>query len=94
MLAEVAGGPAWQMEGGVNAWVQANLPVERGKKTISLQRQMQIGAGTLSLLGLLGSLAWPPALWLTAFVAAGLTVAGVTDFCGLGLLLKRMPWNR
>lgn len=94
LLAEVAGGPAWQMEGGVNAWVQANLPVERGKKTISLQRQMQIGAGTLSLLGLLGSLAWPPALWLTAFVAAGLTVAGVTGFCGLGLLLKRMPWNR
>ena len=94
LLAEAAGGPAWQMEGGVNAWVQAGLPVERGKKTLSMQRQIQIGAGGLSLLGLLGSLVWAPAIWLTVFVAAGLTFAGLTGFCGLALILKRMPWNR
>ena len=93
LLAEVAGGPAWQLEGGVNAWVQAGQPVEQGKKTLSMQRQIQIGAGGLSLLGLLGSTVWSPAIWLTAFVAAGLTFAGLTGFCGLALLLKRMPWN-
>lgn len=94
LLAEVAAGPAWQLEGGVNAWVQAGQPVEQGKKTLSMQRQIQIGAGGLSLLGLLGSTVWAPAIWLTVFVAAGLTFAGLTGFCGLALLLKRMPWNK
>ena len=46
------------------------------------------------LLGLALSLAWPQWLWLSAFVGAGLVFAGVTGFCGLGLLLARMPWNK
>jgi hypothetical protein len=36
-----------------------------------------------------------PALFgIAAFVGAGLVFAGVTDTCGMGLLLARMPWNR
>jgi hypothetical protein len=31
---------------------------------------------------------------LSAFVGAGLVFAGITDFCGMGLLLARMPWNK
>ena len=46
------------------------------------------------LLGLALGLAWPQWLWLSAFVGAGLVFAGVTGFCGLGLLLARMPWNK
>jgi hypothetical protein len=33
-------------------------------------------------------------IWLSGFVGAGLIFAGVTDFCGMGLLLARMPWNK
>jgi hypothetical protein len=27
-------------------------------------------------------------------VGAGLVFAGVTDTCGMGMLIARMPWNR
>ena len=94
LLAELAGGPAWQMGGGVSAWAKAGLPVERGRQGISLFRQIQIGAGSLVLLGLAGGLVWPPMIWLSAFVGAGLVFAGASGFCGLGLLLSAMPWNK
>ena len=31
---------------------------------------------------------------LSAFVGAGLVFAGLTDTCGMGMLLARMPWNQ
>ena len=43
---------------------------------------------------LAGVFVWPPMIWLSAFVGAGLVFAGVTGFCGLGLLLSAMPWNK
>ena len=94
LLEELAGGPAWQMEGGVSAWAKEGLPVERGQQRMPLFRQIQIGAGALVLLGLAGVFVWPPMIWLSAFVGAGLVFAGVTGFCGLGLLLSAMPWNK
>jgi hypothetical protein len=57
-------------------------------------RQIQIGAGLLVLLGIFGSFVWHPMYLLSAFVGAGLVFAGVTGFCGLALLLARMPWNK
>jgi hypothetical protein len=33
-------------------------------------------------------------VWLAAFVGAGLVYAGITDTCGMGMLLARMPWNQ
>jgi rhodanese-related sulfurtransferase len=83
------------VEGGTLACVEAGLPIVRGKRTISLERQVRLAAGSLVLLGvLLGWLAHPAFLALSAFVGAGLVFAGVTDTCGLGLLLARMPWNQ
>lgn len=84
-----------QVEGGTVAWQAAGLPVERGKKTISLERQVRIAAGSLVLLGVLLSMVLHPyAIGLSAFVGAGLVFAGVTDTCGMGMLLSRMPWNQ
>ena len=83
-----------QMEGGVSTWAKQGLPVERGRQSMPLFRQIQIGAGALVLLGLAGVFVWPPMIWLSAFVGAGLVFAGVTGFCGLGLLLSAMPWNK
>ena len=83
------------VEGGTLACVDAGLPVVRGKKAISLERQVRIAAGSLVLLGaVLGWLVHPAFVGLSAFVGAGLVFAGVTDTCGMGLLLARMPWNR
>jgi len=83
------------VEGGTLAWADAGLPVVRGKKAVSLERQVRIAAGLLVLLGtILGWLVHPALAGLSAFVGAGLVFAGVTDFCGMGLLLARMPWNK
>ena len=83
------------VEGGVLAWEQAGLPLVRGKKAVSLERQVRIAAGSLVLLGAALALAVHPLfVLLSGWVGIGLVFAGVTDRCGMGLLLARMPWNR
>jgi rhodanese-related sulfurtransferase len=83
------------VEGGMVQWEADGLPVVRGKKTISLERQIRIAAGTLVFLGaMLGYFVNPAWIFLSAFVGAGLVFAGVTDTCGMGLMLARMPWNQ
>jgi rhodanese-related sulfurtransferase len=82
------------VEGGTQAWDLAGLPVVRGKKTISLERQVRIAAGCLVVIGSALSLLDIRFVGLAAFVGAGLVFAGVTDTCGMGMMLARMPWNR
>lgn len=82
------------VEGGTTACEQAGLPVVRGKKVMSLERQVRIAAGSLVLLGIGLYFVHPAFLALSAFVGAGLVFAGVTDTCGMGMLLARMPWNQ
>ena len=82
--------------GGTLAWIEANLPVTRSAvKVISLERQVRIAAGALVLTGvLLGWFVHRGFYGLSAFVGAGLVFAGITDFCGMGLLLAKLPWNK
>ena len=83
------------VEGGTLAWEQAGFPVVRGRKTMSLERQVRILAGGLACAGAILALAVHP--WfagLPAFIGAGLVFAGVTDTCGMGMVLARMPWNQ
>ena len=83
------------LEGGVTAWEQAGLPVKRGKTVLSLERQVRVAAGLLVLTGVvLGFLVHPAFFGLAAFVGAGLTFAGLTDWCGMAMLLAKMPWNQ
>ena len=84
------------VEGGVSAWIEAGFEVIKGNtKIISLERQVRIAAGSLVLLGvILGKFVHPGFYWLSAFIGAGLINAGITDWCGMGLLLARLPWNR
>lgn len=88
--------PVFSIEGGMTAWERSGLPVERsGYGAISLERQVRIVAGSLVLVGSL--LAWfmhPWFLALPAFVGGGLVFAGVSDTCGMGMVLAKMPWNR
>jgi rhodanese-related sulfurtransferase len=86
---------AVNIEGGTIAWEQAGLPVVRGKKSMSLERQVRIAAGLLVFLGsTLGYFVHPYFIGLAAFVGAGLVFAGVTDTCAMGMLIAKMPWNR
>jgi rhodanese-related sulfurtransferase len=83
------------VEGGTLAWEAAGLPLVRGPATISLERQVRIAAGVLVLSGaLLGYFVHPYWIALVAFVGAGLVFSGITNTCGMGMLLARMPWNQ
>ena len=84
------------VEGGTLAWIEADLPVTRSAvRVMSLERQVRIVAGSLVLIGIiLGWLVHRGFFGLSAFVGAGLVFAGVTDFCGMGLLLAKLPWNK
>jgi len=83
------------VEGGTLAWIEAGLSVNRGTtKVISLERQVRIAAGSLVLTGvLLAIFVHPYFIGISAFVGAGLIFAGITDWCGMGLLLAKLPWN-
>lgn len=83
------------VEGGTQACVDAGLPVIRGQKAMSLERQVRIVAGLLILAGVvLGYLVHPWIFALSGAVGAGLIFAGVTDTCMMGNLLAKMPWNQ
>lgn len=84
------------IRGGMSAWSQADLPIIKGESKVwSLERQVRFTAGLLVLVGVILGFAVSPYLFLiSGFIGAGLTVSGITDFCGMGMLLARMPWNR
>jgi glyoxylase-like metal-dependent hydrolase (beta-lactamase superfamily II) len=83
------------LEGGMQAWRRARLPMREGRKRLPVDRQVQLIAGGMVLTGIaLGALVHPWFLAISAFFGAGLTFAGATGTCGLALLLLRMPWNR
>lgn len=95
-LAAHVDGQAFVLEGGVDAWAAAGLPVREDRKApLEIMRQVQIGAGSLVLAGVvLGLLLHPAFFGLSAFVGLGLTLAGATGFCGMARLLAWAPWNR
>ena len=82
--------------GGTDAWVEAGLPVTRGRKAVSLERQVRIAAGAIVLSGAVAAMVTNNVYLagIPAFVGAGLMFAGITDTCAMGLLIARMPWNQ
>ena len=95
-LAAAVEGDAYVLEGGVDGWAAAGLPVEEDRKApLEMIRQVQIGAGALTLAGVvLGFTVHPAFFGLSGFVGAGLLMAGVTGFCGMARVLALAPWNR
>jgi rhodanese-related sulfurtransferase len=84
------------VEGGVQGWKAAGLPVEHGGgRMLPVMQQTQLVLGVLAVVG--SALAiWkdPRFAWIPLFLGSGLILAGSTGWCGLALLLARMPWNR
>jgi len=87
---------AYVVEGGLDAWKRAGLPVaEDRRQPLELMRQVQIAAGAMVMLGVvLGALVSAVFYLLAGLVGAGLVFAGVTGTCGLARVLRLMPWNR
>ncbi|HEX6967684.1 MAG TPA: rhodanese-like domain-containing protein [Micromonosporaceae bacterium] len=82
------------ISGGMNAWIAAGGPVERGRDRWGLERQVRLVAGSIVLLSVLASLWWEPAKFIAAFIGGGLVFSAVTDTCGMGMLLAKLPYNR
>ena len=84
------------LKGGITAWKQAGFPLAVNRKApLPLMRQVQIVAGGLVVVGVaLGLAIHPWFLGLSAFVGAGLVMAGVTGWCGMATLLGKLPYNR
>ncbi|WP_292053783.1 MULTISPECIES: rhodanese family protein [unclassified Brevundimonas] len=95
-LAARVAGTAHVLDGGVEAWKAEGLQVRvDAKQPLELMRQVQMVAGGLILLGAaLGTVIHPGFWGISAFVGAGLFVAGATGFCGMANILILMPWNR
>ena len=84
------------IEGGTEAWVAAGLPVVRGKKMMSLERQVRIAAGFIVFAGAVAAIVTGNVYLagIPAFVGAGLMFTGITDSCVMGMLIAKMPWNQ
>ena len=86
---------AISVAGGTDACLAVGLPLERGKKAVSLERQVRITAGGLALAGAVLAVTvhvnWAI---LPAFIGAGLVYSGISNTCGMAVLLAKMPWNR
>lgn len=95
-LAACACGPAYVLTGGIDGWKSAGLATRIDRsKPIDMMRQVQIIAGLLILTGVgLGTWLHPAFYALSAFVGAGLLVAGTTGFCGMARILAYAPWNK
>lgn len=96
-LAALPGVEVCTMVGGIEAWKRANLPTIRTARAVGMTvlQQTQLAIGLMVLTGLgVGFFVHPAGYLLSALMGAGLTVAGLTGFCGLMNVLALMPWNR
>ena len=77
-------------------WAKLGKPVEQVRKsTITIQRQIQLVAGTLGFTGIvLGYYVNVGFYILAAAVSAGMFLAGLTGRCPMALVLSLMPWNK
>ncbi len=88
------------VEGGTSACEAAGVTVVRGRKAMSLDRQVRICAGAIISVGCAIAAFCPDLFWrqigigLAGFIGVGLVFAGVTDTCGMAMVIAKMPWNQ
>jgi rhodanese-related sulfurtransferase len=85
----------YNLEGGIEAWMSSGQPVERAGHVLPLDRQVQLVVGVL-LIAIAALSLWvdPAWAWGAGLLGLGLTMAGLTGYCGMALVLARMSWNR
>ena len=94
-LSQAAGYDIYNLEGGITAWKDANFPVIGAAPELSIFRQVQMIIGGLIALCIgLGFFVATGFFVLAGMFATALVVAGITGWCGLAMLLQKMPWNK
>lgn len=85
------------IEGGIDAWKESNLPVismNQGAAKLPIMRQVQIIVGGLvALFVILGLMGVTIFFIIAALLGGALFFAGLTGWCGLAMILSKMPWN-
>ena len=86
---------AFVLTGGLGAWQAGGGAVNEGEvQRWAMDRQVRLVAGSLVLLGVLGSVVLPGAVWLAAAVGAGLVFSAVTNTCTMAQVLGKLPYNK
>lgn len=82
--------------GGFEAWKKENLPFDRDEKAPwSIERQVRFTAGLIVFVGVLLSIfVHAYFIIVPAFIGFGLAFTATIDWCGMGILISKMPWNR
>lgn len=83
------------VEGGILAWEEAGYETGSHTNRMPIMRQVLLGAGSLILLGFIGAHTIHEGFrYIVLLVGAGLVFSGLTGWCGMALLLSKMPWNK
>lgn len=95
LVRENPGMDIYNLEGGIGAWRDAGYKVNGKGGLLPLDRQVQLAIGLFVTLGsVLGYYVSPAFFLVSGFIGAGLVFAGLTGYCGLAMLMAKMPWNR
>jgi len=83
------------VEGGISAWHEAGHPTNSLTKRMPLMQQVLLVAGLLILTGFIGAeIVSEHFRFLILLVGAGLVFSGLTGWCGMAMILSKMPWNK
>jgi len=83
------------VEGGILAWDEAGHPTQSLTNRLPLMRQVLLAAGTLILIGFSGTYVIHESfIFIIPLVGLGLVFSGATGWCGMAMLLSKMPWNK
>jgi len=82
------------LDGGMSAWEETGAPVNRGRRTWEMERQVRLAAGSMVVSGILLSQVFPRMKWFSGAIGTGLVFAAVSNTCAMGNALARMPWNQ
>lgn len=82
------------LTGGMGAWNSAGGATEAGRGQWGLERQVRLTAGSIVLVSILSSLAWPSARYVAGGIGGGLVFSALTNTCGMGALLAKLPYNK
>ena len=83
------------VEGGILAWEEAGFNTKSISTRLPIMRQVFFSAGVLVIVShILATFVDPSFIYLSLFVGLGLFVSGTTGWCGMAILLAKMPWNK
>ena len=83
------------LDGGMKSWIALGFGVRRIRARVSLERQVRVLAGAIVAVASIAAMLLSPLFAIVSIViGCGLVFAGVTDTCGMGMMLAKLPYNR